>query len=159
MLKKRVMIIMATVALAAFMAGPALAAVTNNESIPFNLTIFVPCANGGAGELVALSGSLHVLTTVTINGNNVSMSTHSQPQGVSGVGLTTGDKYRGTGVTRSDTNYDNVDFPFVTTYVNNFRVIGQGPGNNFTVHETLHTTVNANGDATADFDNIKVDCK
>jgi hypothetical protein len=159
MLNKRMMIIIATVALAAFMAGPALAAVTTNESVPFNLTVFVPCANGGAGESVVLSGSLHVLATATINGNNVSSSTHTQPQGVSGLGLTTGDKYRATGVTRYDTNFDNVDFPIVTTYVNNFRIIGQGPGNNFTVHQTIHMTINANGDVTADVDNYKIDCK
>jgi hypothetical protein len=45
------------------------------------------------------------------------------------------------------------------TYVNNFRIIGQGPGNNFLVHETMHITLNAAGILTVSHDNINVDCK
>jgi hypothetical protein len=43
--------------------------------------------------------------------------------------------------------------------VNNFRIIGQGTGNNFLVHETFHITVNADGTMTASVDNFSVDCK
>jgi len=43
--------------------------------------------------------------------------------------------------------------------VNNFRIIGQGPGNNFLVHETFHFTINANGNVTAFVDHFSVDCK
>src|SRR5215467_3765370 len=50
-------------------------------------------------------------------------------------------------------------FPFNTTLVNNFRIIGQGTGNNFLVHETFHITVNADGTMTAFVDNFSVDCK
>ncbi len=151
---------MAIVALAALIAAPALAEVTTNMSVPLNLTVFVPCANGGVGENVDLIGNLHLLFTVTINNNRVTVQSHFQPQGVNGLGQITGDKYQGTGVTRYFTTYDNVDsFPVVTTYVNNFRIIGHGPGNNFTIHETIHVTVNANGDVTADVDNFKTDCK
>jgi hypothetical protein len=45
------------------------------------------------------------------------------------------------------------------TFVNNFRIIGQGPGNNFLVHETMHITLNAAGFLTVFHDNITVDCK
>jgi hypothetical protein len=43
--------------------------------------------------------------------------------------------------------------------VNNFRIIGQGKGNNFLVHENLHLTINANGVATAVHDNFSIDCR
>ena len=43
--------------------------------------------------------------------------------------------------------------------MNNFRIIGQGPGNNFLVHETFHVTINANGVVTATVDNFSVECK
>jgi hypothetical protein len=43
--------------------------------------------------------------------------------------------------------------------VNNFRIIGQGPGNNYLVHETMHFTINADGTTTVSFDNLTVDCK
>ena len=97
-----------------------------NESIDLNLVVFVPCANRGAGELVDLNGPLHVLITTTINGNKVSGKTHFQPQGLSGVGLDTGDTYRATGVTQDyfKGSFKNGQASF--TFVNNFRIIGQG---------------------------------
>jgi hypothetical protein len=48
-----------------------------NDMSDVNLSIFVPCAAGGAGELVDLSGPLHTLITFTINGNNVSNGSFS----------------------------------------------------------------------------------
>ena len=86
--------------LAVLAVPPVHAEVVENESIDLNLVQFVPCANGGIGELVDLNGSLHILITFTINGNTISGKTHLQPQGISGVGLDTGDKYQGTGVTQ-----------------------------------------------------------
>jgi hypothetical protein len=43
------------------------------------------------------------------------------------------------------------------TIVNNFKIIGQGPDNNYTVHENTQFTINANGDLTATVDNLKID--
>src|SRR5438034_7214507 len=107
------------------------AAVSTNISSPFSLTVFVPCANAGAGENVDFSGDLHSLITVTINGDHVSGDAHFQPQGVSGTGATTGDKYQSTGVTK-DTSFSVslTNGQAQQAFVNNFRIIGQGPGNN-----------------------------
>ena len=128
-----------------------------NDMSDINLTVFVPCAAGGAGELVDLSGPLHTLITFTINGNNVSGTAHFQPQGLSGTGETTGDKYQATGVTK-DTSF-KVSFQnrqAQQTFVNNFRIIGTGPGNNFLVHEETHITINANGIVTVVHDNVSI---
>jgi hypothetical protein len=70
----------------------------------------------------------------------------------------TGDKYQGTGVTQSHTN-DHAGLAFETTFVNNFRIIGQESGNNLLVHATVHVTVNANGDMTANVLNTSVECQ
>ena len=45
------------------------------------------------------------------------------------------------------------------TYINNFRIIGQDPDNNYLVHETFHVTVNANGELTAFVDNFSIEWK
>ena len=135
------------------------AAVEVNDSSPLVLFVFVPCADDGAGELVLLEGDLHTLITFTVNGNNISGKTHFQPQGVSGIGLTTGDKYRGTGVTQDHFKGSLQNGQFTQTFVNNFRIIGQGPGNNFLFHENTHITVNANGEVTVVHDNLSVECK
>ena len=133
---------------------------TENLKVPIDLTVFVPCADEGAGEFVELSGNLHTLTHVTEDSaGGVHLKVHFQPQGISGVGLTTGDSYRATGVTQEHINENSGGLPFTDTFVNNFRIIGQGPGNNFLVHENFHITVNENGVVTAFVDNFSVECK
>jgi hypothetical protein len=147
------------VAAAFLQRASASAAVTTNISVPLNLTVAIPCANKGAGETVQLSGQLHILTTSTINGSTVHFSAHTQPQDVSGIGSSTGDRYRGTGVTRQDINFATSSFPVTFTAVNNFRIIGQGTSNNLLIHENAHFTVNANGITTATLDNFSAECK
>lgn len=142
-----------------FVITPADAAVEANTRAEFILEVFVPCAAGGAGEVVDLSGRLHTLVTLTINGNEVSGLLHFQPEGLGGTGETTGAKYRGTGVTQSSFSGSLQNGQFETTFVNNFRIIGQGPGNNFLVHETAHITINADGTVRVNHDNLSTECK
>jgi hypothetical protein len=80
---------------------------------------------------------------------------HFQPQGVSGVGLQTGDRYQGTGVTQSEFN-DTAGLE--STYVNNFRIIGQGPNNKLLVHSVVHVTITPNGHVSTVVDNFSVEC-
>jgi hypothetical protein len=139
---------------------PLSAEVVTNEKVPLSFGVFVPCAAGGAGEIVLLSGNLHILTAVTIDANGgLHIKEHFQPQGISGAGLTTGDKYQATGVTQNTFYVASPTFPFTFTFVNNFKIIGRGPDNNFLAHENFHITVNANGVVTTVVDNFKVECK
>ena len=138
---------------------PVNAAVEVNDKTDINLAVFVPCADGGNGEVVDLIGSLHTLLSFTINGNNVSGYLHFQPQGISGTGEITGSKYQATGLTQQSFKSSLQNGQANNTFVNNFRIIGQGPGNNYLVHETLHFTINANGTATVFHDNFSIDCK
>lgn len=138
---------------------PANAAVEENDTTDISISVFIPCAAGGAGEVVDLTGPLHTVITFTINGNNVSGFFHFQPQGISGTGETTGEKYQATGVTQQSFKSSLQNGQANLTFVNNFRIIGQGPGNNYLVHETMHFTINANGTVTVFFDNLSVECK
>ncbi|MCW3090132.1 MAG: hypothetical protein JWP81_1201 [Ferruginibacter sp.] len=130
-----------------------------NEKVDIDLFVFIPCANGGAGEDVILSGPLHILSSFTISDNMISGKNHYQPQGISGIGQITGDKYQATGITLDQFKGSLINGQYETSYVNNFRIIGQGPGNNYLVHSVTHLTYNANGELTAFVDNFSVDCK
>jgi hypothetical protein len=77
------------------------------------------------------------------------------PQGISGTGETTGDTYHGVGETQGTFNGR---IGLVETDVNNFKIVGEGPGNNFMIHENFHITVNPNGTLTAYADNFSVVC-
>jgi hypothetical protein len=128
-------------------------AVIFNGNIQFDAFLVLPTT----GDVVHLSGPLHVTLDETVDSaGGLHIKEHFQPQGISGVDLTTGAKYQGNGVTQDQT----IDAPSGTsnfTFVDNFKIIGQGPNNNYTVHENMHFTANANGDLTATLDNIKID--
>jgi len=133
------------------------AEVTANVRVPVDIPVYVPCANGGAGELVTLSGDLHTLFRYTQSASGgIHAGSHFQPQGISGVGEATGDTYHGTGVTQGEFN---ANVGVEETFVNNFRIIGQRSGNNYLVHSVFHITFNANGSITALVDTLSVDCR
>jgi hypothetical protein len=49
--------------------------------VPIDITAFVPCANGGAGEVVHAVGRLHQVFTVVVNANGtVTVKTTSNPR-------------------------------------------------------------------------------
>ena len=128
--------------------------------VPFAQSFPVPCANGGAGEDVLVSGTLHIVSNFNIdNSGGVHGKIHFQPQEATGLGLITGDTYQATGVTQQTMNVNAGGLPFTATFVNNFRLIAPGPGNNLQVHQTIHTTINENGVLTADVDNSSVECR
>jgi len=129
-----------------------------NITFPVDVFEFVPCAAGGAGEVVELTGDIHDVARPTLNGNHFSMTFHENVQGLSGTGLTTGDKYRATGTATLTFNGNFNNGQAEETFTGSFDVIGQGPGNNLVSHEVQHITVNANGDVTVSFDNISLDC-
>lgn len=145
-------------AMVLLVAGSGSAGVLVNVAVPFSEVISIPCANGGAGEDVAVEGFLHVLITETVDRNGVVHTTSQfQPMGISGTGLTTGDSYQATGITRDQIS--GTEPPFEVTFVNNFRIIGQGTGNNLLIHEVFHVTVNANGELTVFVDHLSAECK
>ncbi len=80
-------------------ATAAQAQVTTNEQVPLAFAGFVPCANGGAGEILSGTIEVHNLITSTVNDNNTSDKFQFQPHGTM-VGAITGDVYRVTGVSQ-----------------------------------------------------------
>ena len=134
-------------------------AFTDNFQFPYEFTIFIPCANGGVGEDVTFSGTLHALSHLTLNGNSFTFKSHFQPQGIKGIGAITGDEYNATGVTQSTESGSLINGSYTFSYVNNFKLIGPGPDNNFYDHDTFKVTVNANGTVTVLLEKINLDCK
>jgi hypothetical protein len=157
----RRLVMFATMGLAvlAAAAAPAGAAVEVNESVPFNdFEVFIPCANGGAGDTVTLNGRLHVLITFTINRNHLSGTDHFQPQDLRGTD-TEGHAYHGVGITRDAFSASLVNGQFNTTFVNNFYIVGTAGAPSYRAHETFHITVTAKGKLTAFQDHIRVTCR
>jgi hypothetical protein len=156
MMIKKVAVLAAVAAVALATANLAQAAVSSNVSAPLATSTFVPCANGGAGEVVNLTGSLHILATVTVDSaGGVHGTLLFNPQDVSGVGSVSGVAYKGTGATLSAFTGR---VGAVSTLVNNFRIIGAGGAANLQVHENVAVVVNANSTVTTSVDHVSVTC-
>lgn len=130
---------------------------TSNFRVPGDFFVFVPCAALGAGEFVTFTGYFHFLTITVIDDQGGFHSKFTnQPQGLTGTGLTTGDKYQATGQTQGTFNGK---VGLESTFIDNVRIVGQGPGNNFLIHEDFHITINPDGTITAFVDHISIECR
>ncbi|HKZ86269.1 MAG TPA: hypothetical protein VJ793_21765 [Anaerolineae bacterium] len=130
-------------------------------TVTTNTTLMIDRLLPGAeacGEDIHLSGPVKALFHVTLDPSGGFHSvTVFNPQGVTGVGLTSGATYQGTGETSFFSNGRALPSQF--TFENNFKIIGHGPANNLLVHETFHVTVNPDGTVTAFVNNFSSKCK
>ena len=110
-----------------------------------------------------MTGMLHIVMHSSMNAEGcMTYKTHFQPQKLTGTGSVTGASYQGTGVTQSTThNKTNCGEGCIIeeNFVNNFRMIGQGPGNNFTVHSNTRIIYNVcTEEMTVVVENESVEC-
>lgn len=119
--------------------------IQQNLVVPFAQLVSVPCA----GELVLISGDLHILNHATLDANGgILVEIHFQPQGATGVGQVTGDVYRATGITRQHQSVGGDGLPLTLNFVNSFKIIGPGPNNNLLVQQTVQQVVSESGNIT-----------
>jgi hypothetical protein len=131
--------------------------ITETERFPVEEATFVPCAAGGEGEVVQWTGEVQsVFHTTFDSADGFHLKIHGNAKGLSGTGLTTGDKYQVTGASNIESN---AKVGIEQTFVINFHIIGPGKGNNFLLHELFHITVNPDGTVTAFVDDIRAECK
>jgi hypothetical protein len=133
------------------------AGVVNNTTVTYAYAGWVPCADGGAGELVTGTIDAHLLETSTVTVGVDAWQFMFAPRGTL-VGRKTGDTYRLTGVERG--TYVDVAHGdhAVLTYIHRYRLIGPGSGNNLVVRETAHITRSGDDDPVVQFDDYSVEC-
>jgi hypothetical protein len=142
-------------------AAPAQAAEASTEilRVPLDLRFFLPCANGGAGEVVHLTGTFMMLTHTANDGSG---GTHLKllevQQGVTGFGETTGDHYVSSFVNLFMLNQGSGQLPITATQQVVYRVDGPGRGNESLIRIRNHATLNANGTVTVAFDEFSAEC-
>ena len=154
---KRILVLLAiATAGMAVSVSAAQAEVVTNETVSYAYSGFVPCANGGAGEILTGTIDVHNLITSTVNRNVDSWQFQFQPRG-SLVGSTTGDTYQLTGVTRGTYNDIQQSGEYTLTYVNSYQLIGPGTGNNLRVREVAHVTADGD-DVVVRHDGLSIEC-
>jgi hypothetical protein len=132
-------------------AAEAAGAATTTQRVPVDFIA------AGCGEDIHLTGTILTSTTVTPNhGGGFLVAFHSNPQGVTGVGLTSGALYHGTGVTRETTTVNGAS---TDTFVNSFKLIGPGSTPNSLETDVFHVTIDANGNVTSVVASTTIKCQ
>jgi hypothetical protein len=157
-MKKRISTLLALAAASLAVVISAQAGVTTNEQLSFAYAGYVPCANGGAGELLTGTIDVHDLASETAAGNQEAWQFTFERRGEL-VGRVTGDTYRLAGVEHGAYTQSADTDQATLTYVNRYLLVGPGPGNNLTVRETAHVTVDADENVIVQRDDFTVDCE
>ena len=148
---KRVLVILAVFAGAVLAAGAG--AATTVERQTFDATF--PVCNG---DLIHVSGPLLVTTTETSTpSGGLTLAMHFQPQGVTGVDLSTGTVFHATGLTRDLTVFSPPG-GYTETSVNQFHIQATGGAQSYIVTDLFHVTVSPDGTVRSFFDNFSATC-
>lgn len=153
----------ATLALAGLSRPRAAGAQTDvhNETITdreFTTGDYVPCANGGEGEYVSITGTMRDRTFWSLNDKHVSYDLYTTVHG-RGVGETTGNTYIVNDSFRSKLNFQLDGAPESDTFIERSNIIGQGKTPNLVLQRVTHVTANSNGEVTASHFDINIQCR
>ena len=126
------------------------------HAVPFETTVFVPCANAGVGEDVQLTGFTNFIYGLVYTDRGFSMLYHDNVHQVTGVGLSSGESF----VASGGTNGTVVGVWYSTQWVGNtttqMKIIGQKT--TFTVIYKHHITVSQDGSVTVNNIEQTADC-
>ena len=126
------------------------------HAVPFETTVFVPCANGGAGEDVALTGFTNFIYGLIYSDRGFSMLYHDNVHQVTGVGLSSGEKFVASGGTNGTVNGVWYSSQWVGNTTTQMKIIGQNT--TFTVIYKHHITVSQDGSVTVNNTEQTADC-
>jgi len=127
------------------------------ESAPFERTFFVPCANGGAGEDVSLTGTINIVDQVIFNDHGFTLTYHTNPHAVTGVGLSTGDTFTASGGSQGTITGSFENEQFTGFYTEQLRIVGQN--STFIVNYKFHVTITSDGNVSTSISEETVDCR
>jgi hypothetical protein len=127
------------------------------ERFPFEEEIWNPCAE----EWVELEGTLQFVSHWAEDENGgVHLLFQVVPQNIRGVGHSTGAEYRFSGSVIEVDNFTwyGVDRAETFTFIDQHRFIAQGASENGVLMETVHITMDANGEHTIRYE-FRMQCQ
>lgn len=113
------------------------------------------------GDVIGLAGTAHhKVAAFATPSARVHFRLHSNLQGVGGVGVPSGTRYRLVEVAGANYNYEADGLaPFETNHILNYRLIGAGPNNDRVVRVRFHITIAANGHVAVARHHVDAECE
>ena len=131
----------------------------NDVRVDVGMPIRVPCSRLGM-EIVPLSGVEHASMQFSRAADGrTTLRLHVNAQGVTGVGLVTGDEYRAAGTTEEAYDWDafGAGDSYYLTYT--FNVTSAGATGNIVAHELLRMSFDAAGNPSLDVVKFDGECR
>lgn len=113
------------------------------HAVPFETTLFVPCANGGAGEEVVLTGFTNFIYQISWSVQGFTLIYHDNVHQVTGIGVSSNETFVSSGGTNETVRGSWVNSQWIGTMTRKMRIIG--PNTNFTVNYKYRITVISDG--------------
>jgi hypothetical protein len=124
--------------------------------LPWENTTLLDCGDGNQ-DVVTYGSTLLVVAHFGVDAHGgVHTEVQDTFQGGSGIGES-GARY--VAVATDHTGFNTQVLPFETTFVLTQLLVGEGRAPKFLVHVTIHQTINANGETTADVVNVVFACR
>jgi hypothetical protein len=159
MIKKIGLIWLPVLVVTVLAASPVLAqayAETDNERFAIQMVLSNPCAD----EHVLIEGYFHEVFHMTFpESGGALFRMLLNPQNVVGVGLSTGAKYRFSGTVSDVARFVADNGAQTFTLINQHHFIAKGVSENTVMLETVHVTINADGEVTSALDDVKLKCQ
>jgi hypothetical protein len=129
------------------------------SSEPLAAEVFVPCALGGLGEVVQLSGTQRYrLRTTNYASGAFRVDLRAEYSGVVGVGMISGEPYRATSSTRL-IQAGTLPYPLKIVSRSKLALRGLISRTKFRTYETSHVTIDTTGVQTSTSIGPLVDCR
>ena len=112
-------------------------------AVPFERSLFVPCANSGAGEELLLTGKTNFVYQMSWSKHRFTMVYHDNVHDVTGVGLYTGDQFAMSGGTNGTVMGSFVNSQWIGTTIQQLKVVGRN--SSFIVIYKYHIVVTSDG--------------
>jgi hypothetical protein len=130
---------------------------TSTVAIPFENTVFVPCANGGAGDSVLLTGKMNMVYNMTWTDHDFTMLYHDNDHEVKGVGLASGEIFTGSGGTNGTFMGAWVNSQWVGDFVEKTKIVGRNTV--FTITQKIHLKITPDGNVVVNNVDQTVTCQ
>jgi len=126
---------------------------TENVFLPVDFAVEDPCT----GETIQLSGTQHLTIHTKTDNDGITRTTiNFNFQGVSGIGLTSGQLYQ---AHSNATSIEIQPTDVLQTFVTNFSLVEKGAGISFLMHQTVQIRIDENGEEELIAQNIFSECK
>lgn len=129
---------------------------TSTVAVPYENTVYVPCANSGAGEYVQLSGNTNFLYTISWTDHGFTFGYHANSYRIKGVGLSSGETFVASGNTEGQVAGSWINGQWIAITIDQLRVTGSKTS--FVIKNTYHAITTPGGDVVMNLHEQEVRC-